>query len=92
MKNRIITISREFGSGGRTVGKQTAEKLGIPCYDQEILEKLSEESGFVKDYVKEQSEYANYGGFWANAFSSRSLSGISNQDYLWIIQKQLILD
>ncbi|MCJ7834695.1 cytidylate kinase-like family protein [Cuneatibacter sp. NSJ-177] len=92
MKNRIITISREFGSGGRTVGKQTAEKLGIPCYDQEILEKLSEESEFVKDYVKEQSEYANYGGFWANAFSSRSLSGISNQDYLWIIQKQLILD
>ena len=32
MKNRIITISREFGSGGRTIGKRTAEALGIPCY------------------------------------------------------------
>ena len=33
MKNRVITISREFGSGGRTIGKKVAEKLGIPCYD-----------------------------------------------------------
>lgn len=33
MKNRIITISREFGSGGRTIGKKTAEELSIPCYD-----------------------------------------------------------
>ena len=47
MKNRIITISREFGSGGRTIGKMTAETLGIPCYDQELIEKLSEDSGFI---------------------------------------------
>lgn len=42
MKNRIITISREFGSGGRTIGKETAAKLGVPCYDQELIEKLAE--------------------------------------------------
>ena len=47
MKNRIITISREFGSGGRTVGKQAAQKLSIPCYDQELIEKIAEESGFA---------------------------------------------
>ena len=35
MKNSIVTISREFGSGGRTIGKKVAEKLGIPCYDSE---------------------------------------------------------
>lgn len=34
MKNRVITISREFGSGGRTIGREAAEKLGIPCYYQ----------------------------------------------------------
>ena len=45
MGNKIITISREFGSGGRTVGKLAAEKLGIPCYDQEIIEKIAQESG-----------------------------------------------
>ena len=49
MKNRIITISREFGSAGRTIGKKVAEKLGIPCYDQEIIEKVAEESGFAHD-------------------------------------------
>ena len=36
MKNIVITISREFGSGGRTIGKKVAEKLGVPCYDSEI--------------------------------------------------------
>ena len=41
MKNRIITISREFGSGGRTIGKKTVEVLGIPCYDSELIQKDS---------------------------------------------------
>ena len=46
MKNRIVTISREFGSGGRTIGKAVAQKLGIPCYDAEIIQKIAQESGF----------------------------------------------
>ena len=37
MKNRVITISREFGSGGRTIGKKVAEALNIPCYDKELI-------------------------------------------------------
>ena len=40
MTNTIITIGREFGSGGRTIGKKVAQKLGIPCYDEELLEKM----------------------------------------------------
>lgn len=51
MANRIITISREFGSGGRTVGKKLAEKLGIPCYDQEIIMHIAEQSGLSKEYI-----------------------------------------
>ena len=70
MKNRVITISREFGSGGRTIGKKVAEKLGIPCYDAEIIEKMAKETGFAPDYVKEAGEYAP-GGFLSNAFSNR---------------------
>ena len=42
--SKIVTISREFGSGGRTIGRMAAEKLGIPCYDQEIIEKITEET------------------------------------------------
>ena len=56
MKNRIITISREFGSGGRTIGKMVAEKLGIPCYDAEIIQKMADETGFASDYVAEVGE------------------------------------
>ena len=46
MEKRIITISREFGSGGRTIGKLVAEHLGIQCYDAELIQKLAAESGF----------------------------------------------
>ncbi len=53
MKKRIITISREFGSGGRTIGKQLAEKLGVPCYDKELIEKLAEQTGLDKKYIEE---------------------------------------
>lgn len=61
MSNRIITISREFGSGGRTIGKEAAEKLGIPCYDHELIEKIAEESGFAKEYVAERGEHTSRG-------------------------------
>ena len=90
MKNRVITISREFGSGGRTVGWETAQKLGIPCYDQELLQHLAAKSGFTEEYVKEQGEYAPYGG-WLNALAGRT-NGLTNQDQLWVLQRRMILE
>ena len=92
MKNRIITISREFGSGGRTIGRETAEKLGIPCYDHELFDKIAEKTGFAKGYIAEKGEYAAYGNWFANAFSERDYMGYSNQDYLWNVQSQVIQD
>ena len=89
MSNRIITISREFGSGGRTIGRKVAEKLGIPCYDAELIQKIAEESGFAPEYIKEESEYAAAGWF-APFFSNRSM-GPTNQDQLWQIQRKIIL-
>ena len=90
MKNRIITISREFGSGGRTIGKKVAEKLGILCYDSELIEKVASESGFNANYIKDAGEYAP-GGFLSSAFSHRS-SGPNNADYLWTIQYKIITE
>lgn len=52
MANRIITISREFGSGGRTIGRKVAEELGIPCYDSELIHKIATESGFDENYMR----------------------------------------
>ena len=46
-KKRIITISREFGSGGRLIGGRLAEKLGVPYYDKELLDKIAEETADV---------------------------------------------
>ena len=57
--NKIITISREFGSGGRTIGRETAKKLNIPCYDQELIEKVQKESGFTKEYIDKNGENAS---------------------------------
>ena len=88
MKNKVITISREFGSGGRTIGKKVAEALGIPCYDRELLQKIAEESGFNPSYVEDAGE-DTVGGFLSAALSNRA-SGPNNADYLWTIQYRII--
>ena len=53
---RIITISREFGSGGRELGKRLADALDIPCYDHEIIDMVAERNSFAKDHVAHVSE------------------------------------
>lgn len=88
MKNRIITVSRESGSGGRTIGKQVAKELGIPCYDNELIQKIASESGFDEHYVKDAGEYDS-GGF-LSIFSSRAF-GDANADLIWKAQCKIIL-
>ena len=91
--HKIITISREFGSGGRELGKRLAEALHIPCYDHELIDRLAEESGLSKEYITNESEYASHSSWTAAAFSSvRSFGVPSNQDYLWAIQRRIILE
>ena len=93
MSHRVITIAREFGSGGRTIGKEVAQKLGIPCYDQALIERLAEESGFSEEYIKELGEDATHSSWTAMAFSAvRTLDVPTNQDYLWSVQRKVILD
>lgn len=53
---RIITISREFSSGGRELGKRLADELGIPCYDRQIIDMVAEKQGLDKNYVANMSE------------------------------------
>ena len=50
----VITISREFGSGGHSIGEKVAAKLGIPFYDGEIVTRVAEESGYAKELIEEQ--------------------------------------
>ena len=59
MKN-IITISREFGSGGRTVGRLVAQALGYNFYDGEIIDEVVKNSGLSREIVEKYDEYATY--------------------------------
>ena len=92
MKVNYVTISREYGSGGREIGKKLSEKLGIPCYDKEIIEETAFKTGFAEEYVKKQGEYANARNWLEYSFSSRNSYGMSPEDYLWAKQREVILD
>ena len=92
---KIITISREFGSGGRTIGRRVAEELGIPFYDKEIVEQISLESGFDPTFVEEHGEHAPGRTRFSYAFAPQGVPGIMNglstADFLWNIQCGVIL-
>lgn len=89
---KIITVSRQFGSGGRTVGRHAAEKLGIPCYDQELIEKVAQSSGFAKEYIEAHGEYADHRTWLGRALNSANrFEGMSNQDKIWVEQRKVIL-
>lgn len=89
MKHRIIAISRQFGSGGRTVGKELAAKLGIPCYDQELITMLAEKSGFSQAHVAELNEESTRSSILPGRAErvERSL-----QHALWQRQRDVILE
>lgn len=89
MKNRVVTISREFGSGGRAIGRKLAEELGIPCYDAELIQQLARESGFSEDYIRDAGEYAP--GGYLSLLSNRAFA-LTNEDVLWELQYKVITD
>lgn len=97
MAKSIITISREFGSGGRTIGRQVAEKLGYKFYDAEIIDRVIEKSGLSREIVEKYDEYATHKSSFlysiainsANA-STDSYHGSSFASQVHIAQIQVI--
>lgn len=95
-KKTIITISRQFGSGGREVGKKLAEALGIPFYDKELIEMAAKESG-IDEELFEDEEYRTSRGFYllgAIGFTLgspiTSISEMSLNDRLFLVQSETI--
>lgn len=90
----IITISREFGSGGRTIGRRLAEKLGYKFYDSEIVSKVAEESGYHEDFIEKHGEYATSGNSVLFSLSrSGSVAGNpSIYDDIYLAQQKVILE
>lgn len=95
MEKKIITISREFGSGGRTIGHMVAEKLGIAFYDKKLVDQIALESGFAPNFIEEHGEHAPGKSIFSYAFSHQSapgiMNGMSTADFLWNVQCNVIL-
>lgn len=94
MSNQVITISREFGSGGRTIAREVAERLGYNFYDKALVERIAAESGYSKDFVERRGEDAtSTSSFLFNLSRSGSggYDGISGtSDKLYVIQHNII--
>ena len=74
---KIITISREYGSGGRLIGKLVAESLGYDFYDKEIIDMAAQESGLSPDFIKKTEQNLS-SGFLYNLLLGSSYSGTAN--------------
>ena len=92
MAKRIITISREFGSGGRFIGEKVAKKLGITYYDKNIISEIAEKSGLSPEYIQESAELSPKKGLFAYALAGRDITGKSVEDMVYEAQRKVILE
>ena len=82
MGNKIYTIGREFGSGGRQVGEKLAERLGIKCYDKELLQRAAKESGFCAEIFENHDEKPTSSFLYSLVMDTYSVSGYSSAPFL----------
>ena len=97
MKKKIVTISRQYGSGGRYIGENLAKAMGVPCYDEKLIDMVAKESGFAQSFVAEKGErmtgsllfnIASSLSFANNVFSNNN--GVTLQDEIYFTQNRII--
>ena len=97
MKKKIGTISRQYGSGGRYIGENLAKAMGVPCYDEKLIDMVAKESGFAQSFVAEKGErmtgsllfnIASSLSFANNVFSTNN--GVTLQDEIYFTQNRII--
>ena len=95
MEISVITVSREFGSGGRSVAKELARRLGWDYYDKELVKQVAQETGFDPGFIEDRGEFAATGSMLSYALSSHGtpgvMKGMSAADFLWCMQRGVIL-
>ena len=82
-KHLVITIAREYGSGGRYIGKLIADKLGIKFYDKDFIKKIAEKTGLTEEYVEKNEQSKN-------TLSALNSTGLTNQDEIFINESREI--
>ena len=95
MGTRIITIGRQFGSGGRCIGERVARELGIPCYDRALIEMASKEMG-VDEYDLERVDESAVSRFFSlhksPSYTESAMDyGLPLNDNMFLIQSQIIM-
>lgn len=95
--NKVITISRQFGSGGREIGKKLADSLGIPFYDNELITRAAKESGFVEEAFENAESHASNSLLYSlamgiGAYNNQEIgfSHLSLNDRIYLAQADII--
>ena len=95
--NKIITITRQYGSGGREIGRKLAEVYGIPFYDNEIISRAAKETGFAEAAFERAEDKASNSLLYSiamgmNVFSSQEVgfAGLSLDDRIFLAQSNVI--
>jgi len=88
----VITISRQYGSGGRFVGKMLAEKLGIPFYDNEIITLAAKESGYAENIFEKAEQISTHSLLYSLSMfgSAAGVYGLPLSDKVFLIQSDII--
>ena len=90
MSYSVVTITREFGSGGRTIAKKLAEELGYDYYDYELVQKIAQESGFAEGFIEEFGEEVSTCGFFS--FFGNNWGELNINDQLYFAERKVILE
>lgn len=96
MENKVITVSREFGSGGRSIAKELAQRLGWSYYDKELVKEVAAKTGFDPAFIEDRGEFAATRSMLSYALSGQGtpgvMRGMSASDFLWCMQRDVILE
>lgn len=82
MSNQIYTIGREFGSGGKEIGTALANRLGIKCYDKELLKEASKQSGFCAEIFENHDEKPTSSFLYSLVMDTYSFGGYTSAPFL----------
>ena len=89
--NKVITISREYGAGGHTIGKRVAKELGIEIYDRDIVRETVKASGFEADLVEREGEDVSASSYFLKSLISSSVHYHDPQEAIHDVQRAVIL-
>ena len=91
MQNCIITISREYGAGGHSIGQRVAEELGIPFYDRDIVKETAEASGYSPELIESEGEDISRTNSILRGMVASSVFYSDSQDVIHDVQQAIIL-